>query len=522
MKNITLTKFIEKNIVLNTTIKDAKGSEEKLLLLENDGVEGGYVKFFYSAYVRPNSEITIEARPRQKAQGQNEQFLQNLIFHPKILKINIEDSCAINLPESRLEIRQGIIFQGKVNADVKDWKLNIHYDGQTPEGEQELVQSFIIQKPEFRVGPYPDFHHYKISAEKSGYRFDPEISEQGYNVYSVLFNAQKLSHLEIKIVDNKDKPISGALIFISSTSKKNFLKINNYTNDDGVFSTQNLVKGEYFIKAVLKEYVFEPAQSTLTINDGEHKKLVLRATRVAFSLFGNIKNLNKQGCEGLTVVAVPFDSNVTSENGITDKDGNYRIKGLVPRAMYRIEVEKSPKYATIKPSELIFEAKSEDIENVDFIGFERKNTYSILGNLKFEDSFSTKEIDQIEFVQLRLFKDDELLDTITLKLFKYYEFKGLKKDNYQIKVTVKKIGLNPNLEFQENISEISFDERNQAAVDILIKKENTKINETATKSSFLAPIVILIIIVLFFNLDSVSRWYKKYNEEKSLSIKKRL
>ena len=33
----------------------------------------------------------------------------------------------------------------------------------------------------------------------------------------------------------------------------------NYTNEDGIFYTNEITKGEYIVRAVLKEYVFKPS-----------------------------------------------------------------------------------------------------------------------------------------------------------------------------------------------------------------------------------------------------------------------
>lgn len=70
-----------------------------------------------------------------------------------------------------------------------------------------------------------------LDISKVGYKFFQTIEHTGQNKIKVTVAAQKLSSLEITVVDNQGSPVSGALVFISSTSKKNFLKFNNYTND---------------------------------------------------------------------------------------------------------------------------------------------------------------------------------------------------------------------------------------------------------------------------------------------------
>jgi len=49
------------------------------------------------------------------------------------------------------------------------------------------------------------------------------------------FTARKLSTLRIEIIDLNGNPIPDGLIFLSSTSRKNYVKMQNYTNSEGVF-----------------------------------------------------------------------------------------------------------------------------------------------------------------------------------------------------------------------------------------------------------------------------------------------
>lgn len=45
------------------------------------------------------------------------------------------------------------------------------------------------------------------------------------NIMNLNFYPRKLSTLEIKLRDNYGNPIKGVLIFLSSTSRKNYVKI---------------------------------------------------------------------------------------------------------------------------------------------------------------------------------------------------------------------------------------------------------------------------------------------------------
>jgi hypothetical protein len=57
----------------------------------------------------------------------------------------------------------------------------------------------------------------------------------------------------------------------------------------------NLNPQTYYITAILKEYEFDEVDS-ITIQEGEHKKLVFVAQRVAFSVYG----------QATTIIGRPF------------------------------------------------------------------------------------------------------------------------------------------------------------------------------------------------------------------------
>jgi len=260
--NDTFVQFVVENIHISLTVDNTE--KRHLLRLQHAKTEDGVHRFTYNYYVPPNSQVTIEARPKTKLSAEAEQFIQNLIFNPTQIKLNVGETCILNTEEAQLEIRQGLIFVGSVQPAIRDWTLSVYYED-VPEGKDALVETTHKNDATFKLGPYLDTHKYDIRAEKEGYKLDPTFKQEGYNLVRVTFNAQKLSHLKINVVDEQKKPVPGALLFVSSMSKKNQIKINNYTNENGVFSTYHLVKGEYFVKAVLKEYSFNPPQTTISV-----------------------------------------------------------------------------------------------------------------------------------------------------------------------------------------------------------------------------------------------------------------
>ena len=232
-KNQTLSQFIIENIHVSLSTPNTNPPKRNLLRLQHSKTENGILRFFYNYYVPANTDVVVEAKPKAKLEGKAEQIVQNLMYNPSQVKLHVDETCVLDHPANQIEIRQGLIFIGSVKPALDDWVLNVHYET-APEGKDALVESSTRNSPTFKLGPYMDLYNYNITAEKEGYKFETIIKEEGYNLYRVTFNAQKLSHLKIVVVDEEKRPIPGALIFVSSMSKvpkKEPTKLQGYTTE---------------------------------------------------------------------------------------------------------------------------------------------------------------------------------------------------------------------------------------------------------------------------------------------------
>lgn len=516
LDNQTLSQFIIENIHVSLTTVNTNPPKRNVLRLQYSKTENGVLRFFYNYYVPANTEVVVEAKPKAKLEGKAELIIQNLMFNPSQVKLHVEDNCILDNANNIIEIRQGLIFVGSVQPPLSDWILTVTYEN-APEGQNSLVETSQRTGPNFKLGPYLDIYKYNLAAEKEGYKFDPVLKEEGYNLYRVTFNAQKLSQLRILVLDEEKKTVPGALIFVSSMAKKDPLKINNYTNEKGVFSTHQLVKGEYFLKAVLKEYSFNPPQTTITIDDGEHKEITLSAKRVAYSAYGRVQTLGKAGCASLKITANPQDNLVPTETAETDADGSFRIKGLTPGHTYVVSVEGSSKYSNIRPEKITLQAQEKDFRNIDFIGFESKTTNTVSGTVFFDETYTEEEVDQIESIQVRIYQkgSTEPLDAATVKLFRYFEFKNLQTSDYTLKTLIKRGKNQLPSEYTHEISHSSFGQNHSVSANVEISKDRSKSGQdSSAHGSYMAPIVILIVIFIFLNMDTLLAKYRKYVENK--------
>lgn len=65
----------------------------------------------------------------------------------------------------------------------------------------------------------------------------------------------------------------------------------------------------------------------------------IKAKRIGFSVFGSVRSLNGEGEKQLLVEATPLgNDDLPKEDGLSDAEGNYRIRGLKPGVSYRISL----------------------------------------------------------------------------------------------------------------------------------------------------------------------------------------
>ena len=109
----------------------------------------------------------------------------------------------------------------------------------------------------------------------------------------------------------------------------------------------SLFPGVYFVRPMLKEYSFAPSAADITVDEGGSVSVTFTATRVAYSAFGRVVALNGLPVAGVFVEASAVG--VASEQATADKQGYYRIRGLVPGLAYTISAHNVSTF-TVSPA----------------------------------------------------------------------------------------------------------------------------------------------------------------------------
>ena len=142
-----------------------------------------------------------------------------------------------------------------------------------------------IKLTEKTFGPYDGNYEYKIKLSKS--RFEFEIESSFDSIGNQIFDVTTVekSVIQVNATDNDGNPIKGVQVYITSTERgKNFRAVSP-TNSKGLMK-QEIYKGQYLVKVVLKEYEITPTQKLVKIEEGETFKMDVKAIRTRFSAIG--------------------------------------------------------------------------------------------------------------------------------------------------------------------------------------------------------------------------------------------
>jgi hypothetical protein len=253
---------------------------------------------------------------------------QNILFNPKRHEVQVHSDCIKGEHAIKFTASKGLLIRGKVIPEISGIEVVVKdlRDGTIAD------RTTTTQTGEYKLGPlYDNEQNYQVSAYKEGYK----IIKDPNNLHDFL--VEQLSYLIITVKDTKGNPLSDVAFDLSHSART--YRNNSRTNKEGKTSFDELIPGEYYLKPLLKEYEFEPSQKTLQVVQGKKLDEEFRAKRIAFSAYGNVQLLDKRPLEDVIVDAVCVTcSEKSMESGKTNRDGNFRIRGLTPKDTYEVSV----------------------------------------------------------------------------------------------------------------------------------------------------------------------------------------
>ncbi|CAL8094145.1 unnamed protein product [Calicophoron daubneyi] len=225
----------------------------------------------------------------------------------------------------------------------------------------EVIQKYVATPSEL----------FTVELTKPGYEFVQSVQPQDLKSLW-LFKSTKLSLVEVLVSseeDGKQLPLAGVLISIIGEGHRG----NQFTDHSGLAHFVGLAPGLYYLRPMMKEYVFtvvEPKsestgqESPIVITEGVSVQVKIQAKRTAFSVSGLVTSLARMPESGVLVEAEwlldppknlpllkfsptsetecplgPDDiATVPHEQARTNANGTFLIRGLIPGCIYSVSV----------------------------------------------------------------------------------------------------------------------------------------------------------------------------------------
>ena len=454
-------------------------------------------------YTKPNSKLKLI--PSYNPKKNDPEIINTLLFTTTEKIINVESECQENSDNLKFVIKSGILIEGKVTPAIKDIKITAY----NKHDNSIITTSFTDEKGKYKIGPLSMEDEYELKAIKEGYKIYPNKD----NKY--IFKCEKLSYLKVKVEDLEGNPLQG--VFISLSSSERSFRANNNTNNEGFFTFMDLSSGEYYIQPFLKEYKFEQNQKSIIVKEGDHIDILLKAKRVAFSVFGKVNSLMREKLENLFVQAQNIDTKIIQETPIM-KNGEYRLKGLVPGEKYVIKV-KIPEDSNIEralPINLLLNINKNDTYGVDFIVFNKYKEIDIRGYLNYTDDKDTGycPLTKNSYFYVELYdnqNDDKVLKTNVINGACSFIFRKLTPGKYKIKIFEKvNTSEKNNRLIKEKIVDITENNKevHNGVLIEEIKISTIQKNKESLRYTIYSPLFLLILLCAVFKWDDTLKVLK--------------
>jgi len=412
-----VAKSVLSKVEVKATVSGVKGkkkADEKALTVETEISEDSN-EMFFAAWMKVGQRAAITFSGPE-----------DMLFYPPSLEFSMRSAndAATRLP--LVSIRPEVVLRGRVDPATARVKVTVV----DTEAENVAVASTETdEEGRYVVRRLRDDKKYRELFSRPGLSFEVQKARTNPSDELVM-SAIKLSAVTVVVKDGKDgSPVSDVLVAISGGSIDQPYHMNGVTLPDGTLTTGELHPGEYYARPLLKEYSFVPASQTITVEHGQSPVVEFVGTRSAFSVFGRIVNLDQQPAEGVSIVATPKKTGLATEQAQTDKNGAYRIRGLVPNEEYTIHLDKSVAGLSAYPALRTITMDAQDMKEQDFVLISLANTSAsrILGHITASD-------DALARMEVALSCNGTVVQVLPLARMKVFEFGGLKDGNYVVRM----------------------------------------------------------------------------------------
>ncbi|XP_015215763.2 BOS complex subunit NOMO1 [Lepisosteus oculatus] len=378
---------------------EGEGKESPPVQERAEDLRGPFT-YEFSYWARAGEKITVTPSSKE------------LLFYPPEVEATVTgESCPGRLVE--IEGRAGLFLEGQIHPELEGVEITITERG----ASSPLITVATNEGGTYSVGPLHSDLEYDIAASKEGFVLTPVEATQGD------FKAFALAGVTFQIVAEDRQPLSGVLLSLSGGQ----FRSNLLTQDSGILTFNNLSPGQYYFKPMMKEYRFEPASQMIEVEEGQTLSIVITGYKTAYSCYGTVSSLSGDAEQGVAVEAVgQGECSLYSEDTVTDEEGHFRLRGLLPGCTYQIQLraEGNEHIERALPQHRDVKVESSDIEGINIIAFRQINQFDLSGNVITSPEF-------LPTLWVKLYKSDNLdnpVHTVSLGQSLFFHFPPLLRD----------------------------------------------------------------------------------------------
>ncbi|KAK6026819.1 hypothetical protein OSTOST_07199 [Ostertagia ostertagi] len=295
------------------------------------------------------------------------------LFDPSSFSLRFRGDCAENVV--MFTAVKGIFIDGSIVPAVAGVKV-------TAQHRQDVsvhFQTVSDAKGKFRVGPVRRAEDMKITAELDGYAFAEKPGHVGHIM------STKLSKLTVVV---SDKETSERLddVLLSIVGGKDY-RSNSMIDKTGEINFVGLpfeARVDY-LRAILQS----TKSRTSTTRNGERRSHMTREPslgRVAFSVFGRVREMSGSSVVGAVVEALSEQCDQHQSEAVTGQDGSYRIRALRPDCQYRVSIKAGAEGSAVPhcfPSQFDVRMTAEDLKGLDMVAAPYDSSTDLAVELEF-------------------------------------------------------------------------------------------------------------------------------------------
>uniref|UniRef100_A0A0N4ZNW8 Carboxypeptidase regulatory-like domain-containing protein n=1 Tax=Parastrongyloides trichosuri TaxID=131310 RepID=A0A0N4ZNW8_PARTI len=282
-------------------------------------------------------------------------FKDNIV-EPKSAEVNFKQDCSIK--KNTFKVWKGFFIEGSISPFING-SIVKYID----ENNNIIIEDYVMDNGTFRIGPLKDINDNYLHIEKERYKFVPLLGSKNYQFKSV-----ELSTLYVEFRDTKTGEYIEDIV-ASIAGESSYLTTNNVKT--GILEITNLDAGKYIISPFRQEYRFNSKTNIITIETGKLTSLTIYGTQFSYSIYGLVTYPNGDPVIGIKVNALSSNCQNLQEEGITDRDGKYRVPNIHPECTYNLYIVtfKNNNYYSY-PKDYNLKLQNQPIRNINFLYFQ--------------------------------------------------------------------------------------------------------------------------------------------------------